>query len=192
MNSADVKYAELLDAGLSTQLCLTWCQERDLDEVARRFGANVETGLWATADEIEELEGDDTAELVQLARIGDWAVAYEPDGYQGSRNVVLESLSHGGRALNIFWNVELDNSIGYAADGVIETTFDLTDLNERSGAQPSALDDVLAEMGLRQDLTERELKARFLALGERISGQPLSPEWLRSPRYVFKITDPLP
>lgn len=192
MNFAQEKYTELLRAGLSRNLCLTWCQERDLDEVARRFGANPETGLWATEDEIEELEEDETVELVQLAKIGDWTVAYEPGGYRGSRSVVLESLSPGGQALNIYWNVELDSSVSYATDGVIETSFELNELNRRSGTRPDALDDVLVEVDLRQGLTVQELKARTLELAKRISGQPLTPEWLRSPRYVFKITTPLP
>ncbi|MET8139561.1 DUF6461 domain-containing protein [Sphaerisporangium sp. NPDC005288] len=192
MSSADAQYSELLHAGLSRQLCLTWCQQRDLDEVARRFGADMETGLWATEDEIEELEEDDTAELVQLATIGAWTIAYEPGGYQGSRNIILESLSEGGRAFNVHWNVELDSSICYAVDGVTETAFELLDPERRSGAHPAALDDILAEVGLHQGLTTEQLKARVLALGKKISGQPLTPEWLRSPRYVFKISDALP
>ncbi|GAA3023089.1 DUF6461 domain-containing protein [Streptosporangium longisporum] len=193
MNYAQEKYAELLRAGLARSLSLTWCQERDLDEVARRFGASLETGgLWATEDEIEELEEDDTVELVQLAKISDWTIAYEPNGHQGSRSAVLESLSSGSQALNIYWNVELDSSISYATDGVIATSFAINEFDHRSGTRPDALDDVLAEVGLRQDLTVQEFKARTLELAERISGQPLTTEWLRSPRYVFKIINPLP
>ncbi|WP_157556130.1 hypothetical protein [Herbidospora yilanensis] len=41
MHPADAKYAELMDAGLPDQLCLTWVHEPDIDEVARRFGADV-------------------------------------------------------------------------------------------------------------------------------------------------------
>lgn len=192
MNFAQEKYTELLRAGLSGNLCLTWCQERDLDEVARRFGANLKTGLWATEDEIEELEEDDTAELVQLARIGDWTIAYEPGGYQGSRSSVLESLSSGSRALNIYWNVELDSSVSYAVNGVIETSFELGDPNHRSGAHPDILNGVLEKTGLRQGVPLQKFKARTLELAEIISGQSITPEWLRSPRYVFKITSPLP
>lgn len=192
MQSVDSKYAKLLQAGLPGHLCLTWCDERDLDEVARRFGADVETGLWADEEDIEELEEDIGGELVQLSVFGDWTLAFESEGYQGSRDVVLRSLSQGGRALNIFWNVELDSSIAYAVDGVIDTMFDIDGVEQRSGARPAALDDALAEVNLLQDLTAPERKARALALGEKITGQSLTPEWLRSPRYVFRITDPLP
>ncbi|MEO3863582.1 DUF6461 domain-containing protein [Acrocarpospora sp. B8E8] len=192
MHPTDVKYAELLQAGLPTQCCLTWCHERDLDEVARRFGADPETGLWADEDDIEELEEDDHAELLHLVAVGEWMLALEPGGDQGSRNVVVEALSLGGRAFNVYWNVELDSAVTYAADGVIQTAFNLDDVEWRTGAEPFALDELLAEVGLRADLTVTERKARSLALGEQLSGALLTPDWLRSPRYVFKIVNPLP
>ncbi|WP_214103664.1 DUF6461 domain-containing protein [Acrocarpospora catenulata] len=192
MHPADTKYAELVKAGLPSQFCLTWCEEHDLDEVARRFGADVETGLWADEDDIEELEEEYPAELLQLVAVGDWTVALEPGGFQGSRSVVMEALSVGTRAFSVYWNVELDSAVSYAVDGVVRTTFDLVEVEGRTGADPSALDPLLREVGLRAGLTVPELKARSLALGERLSGALLIPDWLRHPRYVFKIVNPLP
>ncbi|MEO3862515.1 DUF6461 domain-containing protein [Acrocarpospora sp. B8E8] len=106
--------------------------------------------------------------------------------------LVLESLSAGARALGVHWNVELDSSVGYAADGVVHTAFDLVEVERRVGADPSALDPLLQEVGLRAGLTVPERKARSLALGERLSGALLTPEWLRRPRYVLALRTPLP
>ncbi len=85
MHPADAKYAELTDAGLPAQLCLTWVQEPDIDEVARRFGADVESKQWADEDQIADLEEDYRAELIHLVTVGDWTLALAPNGYQGSR-----------------------------------------------------------------------------------------------------------
>ncbi|WP_155338140.1 DUF6461 domain-containing protein [Acrocarpospora corrugata] len=179
-------------AGLPSQFCLTWCRENDLDLVAGRFGADVETGLRATEDDIEELEEDDSVEMLYLISVGDWTLALEPGGYQGSRSVVLESVSAGGLALSVFWNGELDNAIGFAVDGELATSFDITDLKRRSGADPDVLDEALAELGLRDGLSLDEIKARALALGEQVSGHALTPESLRASRQAYQISDPLP
>ncbi|NAS20098.1 hypothetical protein GT755_00190 [Herbidospora sp. NEAU-GS84] len=87
---------------------------------------------------------------------------------------------------------EARGAVMYAVDGVVQTEFDLAEVDERTGADPSAPDPLLAELGVRDELSLPELQARCLALGERLSGSLVPPGWLRSPRYVFKIVDPLP
>ncbi|GIH23907.1 hypothetical protein Aph01nite_22170 [Acrocarpospora phusangensis] len=192
MHPADAKYAELTDGGLPDQLCLTWVQEPDIDEVARRFGADVESKQWADEDTIAELEEDYQAELIHLVTIGGWTLALAPNGYQGSRSEVMESLSAQGRAFSVYWSAAMDSAVSYAVDGVVQTEFDLAEVEQRTGADPSALDPFLAELGVSDELSLPELQARCLALGQKLSGALFPPEWLHSPRYVFKIVDPLP
>ncbi|MFC7649388.1 DUF6461 domain-containing protein [Streptosporangium lutulentum] len=193
MDPIHARYAELLDAGFpGGQVCLTWCRNSDLEEVARRFGAVPETGLWATPDELEDLEYEHGEELVELTTMGEWTIAMEPSGFQGVRSAVLEPLSVGGCAFGVFWNEELDNEVAYAVDGQIVTSFDLTDIGQRSGSDPAALDELLQQVGLHDGLPAQARKARILALGEAISGQRLTPRWLRSDQFTILVTDPLP
>ncbi|MEV1172854.1 hypothetical protein [Nonomuraea sp. NPDC049784] len=72
------------------------------------------------------------------------------------------------------------------------TSFDLVDIERRTGSDPAALDVVLREIGLRDGLPVQARKARTLALGEKVSGRSQTPQWLRSPQLVFTIKDPLP
>ncbi|NUW41026.1 DUF6461 domain-containing protein [Nonomuraea rhodomycinica] len=192
MSPSDATFAELRLAGLPGQLCLSWCQGDDLEEVARRFGADMSSGAWATPDDIEDLEEEHPGQLLQLAPLGDWVIALEPAGFQGVRPEIIGPLSSGGQAFSVSWNIELDSSVCYAADGEIKTSFNLVEVETRYGADPAVLDPVLREVGLHGGLPVETRKARSLALGEKISGRPLTPDWLHSPRFVFTITDPLP
>ncbi|MEV4289348.1 DUF6461 domain-containing protein [Nonomuraea bangladeshensis] len=193
MSPSDGTFAELRSSGLPGQLCLTWCRGDDLEEVARRFGADLPSGVWADPDDLEDLEESYHGQLLQLTSLDGWVLALEPSGFQGVRPEVLGPLSSSGRAaLSVFWNVELDSSICYAADGQIMTSFKLIDVESRTGAAPTALDAVLDEFGLHTELPIDECKARSLTLGEKVSGRPIPTGWLDSPQLVYTITDPLP
>ncbi|QFY11591.1 hypothetical protein GBF35_37910 [Nonomuraea phyllanthi] len=192
MSPADMTFAQLRAAGLPGQLCLTWCQGDGLEEVARKFGADLHSGSWAASDDLEELEEEYPGQLLQLTYMDGWIIALEPSGFQGVRPEVLGPLSSGGRALSVTWNVERDSSLRYAVDGEIMTSCTLINVEQRAGVDPSALDTVLREVGLYGRLPMEECKARSLALGERISGQRMTPDWLRGSQLVFTVTDPLP
>jgi hypothetical protein len=148
--------------------------------------------VWADLEELEELETEYWDELLQLSPAGAWTFAFEPHGFQGDRDEVLEPLSAGGRVLNIIWRGERDNRVTYAVDGDIVTSFKLMDLSQRSGSDPAALDELLEQAGLHDGLPPRQRKARGLALAEAITGQPLAPERLRSVQFAVAIRAPLP
>ncbi|WP_433540369.1 DUF6461 domain-containing protein [Streptosporangium sandarakinum] len=193
MDPIHARYAELLEAGFPDgQVCVTWCKNNDLEEVAHCFGAAPGTGSWATLDELEDLEEEHGEELVELTTTGEWTIALEPSGFQGVRSAVLEPLSVGGCAFSVFWNGEWDNEVAYAVDGRVVTSFGLLDIRQRSGSDPTALDGLLRQVGLHDGLPGQARKARVLALGEAISGQRLTPQWLRSDQFTILVTDPLP
>ncbi|TDE51551.1 hypothetical protein E1295_18275 [Nonomuraea mesophila] len=194
MDPVDEHVAVLHEAGLPRELCLTWCQAGDLEEVARDFGADPAGGLWADPDELEELEEEyrDRGGLLQLTAMDGWVVALEPQGFEGVRNVVLTRLSRSGQALSVYWNVEMDSAVSYAVGGRVLTTFDLVNPDERTGEDPHALDHLLSRAGLTGGLPTQARKARVLALGELLSGRTLTPRWLRAPQLVFALTDPRP
>ncbi|MEU4836262.1 DUF6461 domain-containing protein [Streptosporangium sp. NPDC023615] len=186
----DVRYTALVETGFPAEgFCLTWCQNNDVREVTRRFGADPEAGLWVGPKELEEEHWED---LLQLTPAGEWTLVFESPGFQGDREEVLEVLSAGGRALNVIWRGERDNRVTYAVDGDIITSFRLMDLSQRSGDVPSALDDLLEQVGLHDGLPVLQRKARILALAEALSGHPLTPEWVWAPRFAAVIEAPIP
>ncbi|GAA2292721.1 hypothetical protein GCM10010149_45540 [Nonomuraea roseoviolacea subsp. roseoviolacea] len=193
MDPIDVRDVEATLAGLPMEgFCFTWCRDVGLEEVARRFGADPGTGVWAGPEELEDLEEEHHADLLQLVPAGEWTLAFEPHGFQGERDEVMEALSAGGRALSVFWRGERDNRVTYAVDGDIVTSFRLMDFSERSGSDPSALDDLLDRAGLHDGLPAWERKVRALALAETVSGWTLTPEWAHSPQFAVAITSPVP
>ncbi|MEO3805674.1 DUF6461 domain-containing protein [Nonomuraea sp. B1E8] len=192
MDPVDEHFADLLEAGLPRQLCLTWCQGDDLEVVARDFGADLAGGLWADPDELEELEEEHRGELLQLTAADGWVIALEPQGFEGSRKEVLTRLSRSEQALSVYWNVEMDSAIAYADGGRVLTTFNLVNPDERTGDDPHSLDHLLSQVGLNGGQPTHARKARSLALGELISGRTLTPERLRAPQLVFTLTDPRP
>ncbi|TQM73807.1 DUF6461 domain-containing protein [Thermopolyspora flexuosa] len=189
--SAANRYAELLETGISDQVCLTWCRIGDVEEVARRFGADPATGTW---EDFLDVDFPEVGAAVQLVPLGGWTLAVEPYGLEGVRPEVAEELSRDeGRAFAVYWNVNLGSDVVYAENGRVLTTFDLmADIGERAGSDPAALDGMLARVGLHGGLPARARKERALALGEEISGQTLTVDLFRSPVRTFTITDPLP
>ncbi|MET8386540.1 DUF6461 domain-containing protein [Streptosporangium canum] len=193
MAPIDKRLIEAVQAGLREgAFCFTWCRNDDLREVARRFGADPGTGVWAGPEELEDLDEEHGDDLLQLTPAGEWTLAFEPHGFQGERGEVMEALSAGGVALSVFWHGAEDNRVIYAVDGDIVTSFQLTDLSERSGGDPAALDELLGQVGLHDGLSLWERKVRILALAEMISGWALTAGWVRSPQFAVAITTPVP
>ncbi|WP_344979109.1 DUF6461 domain-containing protein [Streptosporangium fragile] len=193
MDPIGVRLIEAIQAGLREEgFCFTWCRNDDLREVAHRFGADPGTGVWAGPEELEDLEEEHQEDLLQLTPAGEWTLAFEPHGFQGEREEVMETLSVGGLALSVFWRGARDNRVTYAVDGDIVTSFRLADLSERSGSDPAALDELLGQVGLHDGLSMWERKVRILALAETISGWTLTSEWVRSPQFAVAITTPVP
>ncbi|MEU4545472.1 DUF6461 domain-containing protein [Nonomuraea dietziae] len=103
MDSIDERFIKAIQVGLQAEgFCFTWCQNGDLEEVARRFGADPGTGVRADPEELEELEEEHWEDLLQLTPAGEGTLAFEPHGFQGDREDIMEALSVGGHALNIW------------------------------------------------------------------------------------------
>jgi hypothetical protein len=80
-----------------------------------------------TVDEALEVDRDEIGwqwNLVQVDALDGVTVLIEPNGWSTAAPTVLARLSRGGRAANVFWNVNADMSFGYAVDGSIVRTFD--------------------------------------------------------------------
>ena len=57
--------------------------------------------------------------IVQTDALEGWTVFVEPNGWATSDTDVLARLSHDGRAVNVFWNVNADMRFMVASRGVL-------------------------------------------------------------------------
>lgn len=181
-------YTPLLNAGLSQSATLTWSHGHDIEHAAAAYGAT-ESGDWMTLGEFRD-EYDETGEYVLLSTRHEWVVGYEPSGWQGSRPEVVEVLSASGRALGVFWNVNLDTSLTYAQQGQTLVAIDPLSPEDRTGWRPNTLDADLIDVGII-NVGFSDVRSALLALGERLSGAPLSLQWLEGAFYAVRITDPV-
>jgi hypothetical protein len=94
-------------------------------EVEVHLGADPASRRNTTFEQAAD-EQDFVAErfAVQIGVFGGWTVIVEPNGYICTQDAVLAGLSTAGRAVMVFWNVNLDSRFGYAREGVLLRVFD--------------------------------------------------------------------
>jgi len=121
--------------------------------------------------------------VIAVDELGDWTVIVEPNGYLTSFPRTLEALSDGGRAGNVYWNVNAVMSFGWAVDGRLVRQFDPL-LYDSEGALPEERDLPFGRPGAPQ--------AAALALLERLTGTRVDRDWLLErarPAYVVPVAD---
>jgi len=107
---------------------------------------------------------------VQVDELGGWTILLEPFGWAGATPEVLARLSEGGRAVNVFWNVNAVMHMGWADNGGIVESFDPL-LDDRADHRTPA------EADLPFGDPERALRASFV-LAERLTGVRIERDWL--------------
>lgn len=171
---------------LDVACCVTFAQPADADLFVARAGA--------AATPLEEMSFVDvvrevrpvTSEQVLLLDVRDgWVVALEPQGYQGSRTEVLRAVSAQGRAMSVYWNVNANARLAYAAHGEVLVSVDLAVPQQRRGREPHVLDQHLAELPFATDE-----QAAALVAAERVCGIRLDEAWLRA-RHRCVLIEPL-
>lgn len=129
--------------------CLTLVECDDIEKVAHAFGAEPGHKMSILVDWAEL--GHEHKLL--LRHLGDWTLAIEVDGFQGSRPEVLRRTSLVGKTVSAYWTVDLDTRLSYAEDGEVLLNDDVFDEDD---------DDDVAYM---------------LSEIERRTGQRPDPEW---------------
>ena len=106
-------------------VCMTFVEGLSPDEVEVHLGADRASRRSTTFEQAAD-EQDFVAErfAVQIGVLGGWTVIVEPNGYICTQDAVLAGLSTAGRAVMVFWNVNLDSRFGYAREGVLVRVFD--------------------------------------------------------------------
>jgi hypothetical protein len=148
---------------------MTFVEGLSPDEVEVRLGADP-ASLRSTTFEQAADEQDFVAErfAVQIGVVDGWTVLVEPNGYICTQDAVLAGLSTAGRAVMVFWNVNLDSRFGYAREGVLVRVFDPV-------LGTSEVGDPLPE---ESGTSEGQPIQAALALAEALTGVRVTGPWL--------------
>ncbi|WP_066360528.1 DUF6461 domain-containing protein [Herbidospora mongoliensis] len=149
---------------------VTFVKGVDEKEVLRRYGVT-EPGEVAYDDLYEP---DDESSTVVAARVGEWVLVLEINGWATIDDEFFAALSAGGEAVTVLrHDFSSSGHFAHAVDGELRTRFDPNDPFDRKGAVPDALNDALRDLGLDPDDEDAEWDdgtAEALALASRVTG----------------------
>jgi HEAT repeat protein len=176
--------------------CLTFARGLDETEMLRRFGTDLSLARLIREDDrkrLDELRW--FGEVVQAGQSDGWAFVYEGNGYTGTLEDILRSVSAGTVAVSVFRNVNGVTRFCYAEGGVILAHFEPFD---PPFDDPSPqLQELLHRAGLTPERYEQEdynaveiMFALAQAAGihleqENLDGKPLLSSFLRNPVSDF-------
>ncbi|GIH73457.1 DUF6461 domain-containing protein [Sphaerimonospora thailandensis] len=180
---------------------VTFVRGLDERETLRRFGVADEdiqpVDYEDFYDRIEETDG--CCDLVTVTRVGEWTIAFELSGWEGSRPETLRELTRGGgEAVSVMrHDYAASHHFGHAADGEVRTVFRPEWPGERWGSHPDALNEDMRELGLDPEPADEfesvsDSVPRVLALAGRISGVLFDPAIQDELLLGGIITNPVP
>jgi Family of unknown function (DUF6461) len=153
-------------------ISLTLVQQADLTAVLRLTEVDPDSSEEMTFDDVLDLEAQEERRGVQIETLGYWTAVIEPNGYRTSLAEVLAPLSAGGRAVNVFWNVNAVMSFGLAVDGAMVREFDPVLAEQRVGTP------LPEEAGLELFSEDTPSQQACMMLLERITGVKITQDWL--------------
>ncbi|MEV5895082.1 DUF6461 domain-containing protein [Nonomuraea fuscirosea] len=139
--------------GLATEFSAVWVDRLELDELARRVGADFRQARRRNRDELagEVFDVRDATVIWADRLTDDWLQIIEFRGHACS-GALRELSAHGGRAVSVGWGLNGVRDLRYVSDGYSTTLFSVTVPGERYGNAPDSLDP-LAE-GLMFDIDD--------------------------------------
>ncbi|MFC7307786.1 DUF6461 domain-containing protein [Streptomyces monticola] len=191
--AADYRWLKERFSGLAEAYCLSLVRDRTPDELLSHIGATpyihvkgVEELLEPAYDAWDEHDGEQL--FVAVARLGDWTLMVEPNGYLGAFGEVLGPLSRGTTAVSHFRNVNALDHFHWYEDGELRLHFEPLFAFERDGSTPDALTDVMRDVGFDlSDGDERDYSLHteaVFALAERLTGVRLTAELLATVEFT--------
>ena len=151
-------------------VCLTFVEGLSPAEVEALLSADQASHRSTTFERAAD-EQDFVAErfAVQIGVLDGWTVVVEPHGYICTQDAVLAGLSTAGRAVMVFWNVNLDSRFfGYAREGALVRVFDpvlgTTEVGDPLPEESNSADDQPIHAAL--------------ALAEAVTGVHVTGPWL--------------
>ncbi|HET6562661.1 MAG TPA: DUF6461 domain-containing protein [Marmoricola sp.] len=164
---------------LSDAACVTAVTGTTEVDVLRAFGADS-----AAQVPLEDAFGTGETGCVSVVGVDGGVIAIEFNGFLGSLPEVLTSLSIGGLAASMFWNVNDDNAFSCARHGELLTSVDLYDAEDP--------DDVDVPVELRQlfesaGREDADLHATGVAMVAQFAGVGISADVVASIRSAHPI-----
>ncbi|WP_156727309.1 DUF6461 domain-containing protein [Streptomyces apocyni] len=147
--------------------------------VIRLFGGDPSEARPATLDDFPETVGED---VIFVSRSGPTVVVIENNGFQGSREEVLRPLSQLGRTASAYWNVNANNELSLAEDGLVLSSLDMLMPEDRYGTRPDAWQPLLHGI----DFDAPGWGSALTAL-QRATGARLDTAWAAGPHQAVDI-----
>ncbi|TQS18679.1 DUF6461 domain-containing protein [Microbispora hainanensis] len=116
---------------------------------------------------------------------------FEHNGILGTQRDVLRRLSRDGRVCGVYWNVEGDNRLNYAAGGRVLASLDAMFWDEWSGDDIAVLEPELRAMTELLAGDEDDWRAAAMAVVELVTGVRLTAEWLSGAHPYLTFQWPL-
>ncbi|MEV6644352.1 DUF6461 domain-containing protein [Amycolatopsis sp. NPDC051371] len=169
---------------LGEAACVTMVRTTDVDAVVRGLGGVA--GEVRTVPFAEAGNDLDQAYAIVVCHQGEYVVAIEANGFQGSRPEVLRRVSRLGETVSAFWNIEALTRFSYAVNGRIKTAFEAGADSWKEGEDPDCLAPLVAEIDW-----EAGHRRTGLLLAARLTGQPFTEDWLYGEVLVAPIAEHL-
>ncbi|MEU6796819.1 DUF6461 domain-containing protein [Nonomuraea wenchangensis] len=186
--NAFIAYTSTIRSVFDMPACLTWAKGRTMQEFVTHLGGESEQLSEGTFEELYDAYELEPGEgIVLFSQEGDWIVAVEFTRYKGLDPDVLRRLSDSGQALAFGWSVELDATLSYAVDGVIEMSFDPV----RQGTAAFEADCVSwsGAYGVTSEQWRQDWQAAAFAIAEHMTGLHLDQGWRNRRHLILRIED---
>ncbi|WP_432105686.1 DUF6461 domain-containing protein [Streptomyces sp. bgisy091] len=190
--AADYTWFEDDFPDIAEAYCFTLVRGLSPGELISRLDGRPETplrGITAVVDATfaqYDLEKGDR-QLVALTTVGPWTLLIEPNGYLGVTEERALPASAGVSWVSHFVNINALGTFLWAEDRTLRLCFDPMFPEERWGAAPDGLLDVMRRTGFHFDdddpETDLSSPAAF-ALAEHLTGVAITPELLRSTTFT--------
>ncbi|MEV7801384.1 DUF6461 domain-containing protein [Microbispora sp. NPDC088329] len=190
-------YQQLLkDHWLENGICWTVVVPDDGKPLAlTEIGERVSGGASHTIHEAARFEddySDEGAWAVLVGQSGSVTELFEYNGFRGVHPQVLPRLSAGARAYSVYWNVNANNRVSFAADGetllMVDAMYPERWVHEPNLARWPELMDMAPNFRWRRG---KSWRAAALATIELTTGARLSLEWLDQERPYLTCQDPV-
>lgn len=171
------------EVGVAT--CFSFFDGPTVEDVVSRAGIRE----WRTEDFRGPASASsplDDSEVAVFSESG-WTVAYEPNGYPERLANKIAAEGDVARCVIVFWNVNAVTEFAYWERGTQVVAFDWPQY--RRGSDPDRLlADMQVTVGLErtglEDGSVFDIYQQMLALGERVTGVHLGPDFLQRPSVV--------
>ncbi|MEU9358619.1 DUF6461 domain-containing protein [Streptomyces sp. NPDC048301] len=190
--AADYTWFEDDFPDIAEAYCFTLVRGLAPGELMSRLDGRPETplrGITAVVDATfaqYDLEKGDR-QLVALTTVGPWTLMIEPNGYLGVTEERALPASAGVSWISHFVNINALGTFLWAEDQTLRLCFDPMFPEERWGAAPDELLDVMRRTGFHFDdddpETDLSSPAAF-ALAEHLTGVEITPELLRTTTFT--------